>query len=79
MSKITREDRERVNRSLCSTHGGLNDALKWTDERKEPERLEEESQLLKKYAILYLTSATACECVSQRKVLQDNTKYCSSD
>lgn len=32
-----------------------------------------------KCAILYVTSATACECVSQREVLQDKIKYCSSD
>lgn len=35
--------------------------------------------IAEQYAILYVTSATVCECVSQRKVLQDKTKYCSSD
>lgn len=35
--------------------------------------------IAEKYAILYVTSATVCECVLQRKVLQDNTEYCSSD
>lgn len=30
-----------------------------------------------KYAIMYVTSATVCECVSQMKVLQDKTKCCS--
>lgn len=76
MSKNTNEGSKRVNRSLCLTHEGLNKALKWTDERKELERLEGgslASTIAEKYAILYLTSATVCECASQRKVLQDNT------
>lgn len=25
---------------------------------------------------MYVTSAIVCECVSQRKVLQDDTNYC---
>lgn len=35
--------------------------------------------IAEKYAILYVTSANVCECVSQREVLQDKTMYCSSD
>lgn len=35
--------------------------------------------IAEKYAILYAISATVCECMSQSKVLQDNTTYCSSD
>lgn len=35
--------------------------------------------IAEKYAILYVISAAVCECVSQREVLQDKTKYCSSD
>lgn len=29
----TNEGNKGVNRSLCLTHEGLNEALKWTDER----------------------------------------------
>lgn len=37
------------------------------------------SMIAEKYAILYVTSAAACECALQRRVLQDNTKYCSNE
>lgn len=32
-----------------------------------------------KYAILYVTSAAVCQCLSHRKVQQDNTKHHSCD
>lgn len=37
VKKNTNEGKNRVNRSLRPTHEGLNEALTWTDERKELE------------------------------------------
>lgn len=78
----TNEGNKGVNRSLCLTHEGLNEALKWTDEREWERSLSDRKESIRtaeKYAILYMTLATVSDHVSQRKVPQDNTKYCSSD
>lgn len=48
MEEATNEGRKRVNRSLCCTREGLNEALKRTDERKEGG---ERQRLLEKYAM----------------------------
>lgn len=78
----TNEGNKGVNRSLCLTHEGLNEALKWTDEREWERSLSDRKESIRtaeKYAILYMTLTTVSDHVSQRKVPQDNTKYCSSD
>lgn len=78
----TNEGDKGVNRSLCLTHEGLNEALKWTDERERERSLSDRKESIRtaeKYAILYVTLTTVSDHVSQRKVPQDNTKYCSSD
>lgn len=48
MEEVTNEGSKRVDMSLCSTHEGLNEALKWTDERKELQRVGGERQRLLK-------------------------------
>lgn len=78
----TNEGNKGVNRSLCLTHEGLNEAIKWTDEREWERSLSDRKESIRtaeKYAILYMTLTTVSDHVSQRKVPQDNTKYCSSD
>lgn len=72
MEGATNEGSKRVDRSPCSTHEGLNEALKRTNERKELERVGgrevgTQRRLLEKYAMLYVTSATVCERVSHKE------------
>lgn len=75
----TNEGNKGVNRSLCLTHEGLNEALKWTEWERSLSDRKESIRTAEKYAILYMTLTTVSDHVSQRKVPQDNTKYCSSD
>lgn len=68
MSKILMRVAMGWNRSLCATLEGLNEALKtdrWEKGARVIGRGVEHQWLLKKYAILYVTSATVYECVSQ--------------
>lgn len=82
--KNTNEGGSKIKQVPLFDPGGFKWGLKQTDERKGFEWLEGEPSVTdcwKKYAILYVTSATVreCVCVSRREVLQDKTKYCSSD
>lgn len=82
-SKILMRVAVRLNRSLCSTQEGLNEALnRQMRERGSSDWKGNLASLIAEKNMQYCMSLQqlyVSVCVSRREVLQDKTKYCSSD